>query len=224
MSPFNTIEVAPEIIAAARQGDVRAHESIFRACQRPVYTLIRRLIPRAAVADDLFQDTFVEILRSIHTYSGEGSFGGWIRSIAVSKCLMYLRSPWHRSLLWLDDDEAPKAELIAAEAGPEEGAESQADLLRALAELPALTRSVVWLHDVEGYTHPEIAQLLGRTVSFSKSQLSRAHARLRTALGPRTHTAQCADASRSTSTPSGMNRVGVLEEDPCIARLEPIRD
>lgn len=225
MSPFHTIEVAPEVIDAARLGDVRAHENIFRACQRPVYTLIRRLIPRAAVADDLFQDTFVEILRSIQSYSGEGSFGGWIRSIAVSKCLMYLRSPWHRSLLWLDDDADSSPELIAETGQPEDQADSQADLIRALADLPALTRSVVWLHDVEGYTHPEIARLLGRSVSFSKSQLSRAHARLRVVLsGPAGTTQAALHASRSTNTPPAMNRTRPLEEDPSITRLQPIRD
>ena len=58
------------------------------------------------------------------------------------------------------------------------------DLERALAALPAITRSVVWLHDVEGYTHGEIARLLGRTASFSKSQLARAHVRLRELLEP----------------------------------------
>ena len=148
-----------------------------------MYTLIRRLISRAAVADDLFQDTFVEILRSIRSYSGDGSFAGWVRSIAVSKCLMYLRSPWHRSLMSLDDDSAA-APPIALQASTDSEIEFDKDLERALAELPALTRSVVWLYDVEGYTHAEIARMLGRTVSFSKSQLARAHARLREALGP----------------------------------------
>jgi RNA polymerase sigma factor (sigma-70 family) len=64
---------------------------------KPVYTLIRRLVIRPAVAEDLLQDVFVELLRSVHTYSGAGSFVGWVKSIAVSKALMYLRSPWHRS-------------------------------------------------------------------------------------------------------------------------------
>ena len=57
------------MIRAARAGDARAHEAIYRACRRPVYTLIRRLVPRAAIAEELFQETFVEILRSIGAYS-----------------------------------------------------------------------------------------------------------------------------------------------------------
>jgi RNA polymerase sigma-70 factor (ECF subfamily) len=90
---------------------------------------------------------------------------------------MYLRSPWHRSLEWLDAD--PRhADGLAIE-GPKATADADAELERALMRLPALSRVVVWLHDVEGYTHIEIGLALGRTPSFSKSQLSRAHARLR---------------------------------------------
>ena len=74
--------------------------------------------------------------------------------------------------------------LIDAASRPDAQAQASADVERALAALPPLTRSVVWLHDVEGYTHGEIARLLGRTASFSKSQLARAHQRLRELLDP----------------------------------------
>jgi RNA polymerase sigma factor (sigma-70 family) len=195
MSHFYALNLSAEIIQAAGAGDRRAHEEIFRACRRPVYNLIRRLVPRPATADDLFQDTFVEILRNIRNYSGEGSFGGWVRSIAVSKCLMHLRSPWHRSLLWLDDDAQGAEDLMEPTAGPDALTESQADLTRALSTLPALTRSVVWLHDVEGYTHVEIARMLGRSTSFSKSQLARAHVRLRAALESKPESLPCTPVS-----------------------------
>lgn len=205
MSQFQGLSVPEDVIRSARAGDARAHETIFRICRGPVYTLIRRLIPRAAVADDLFQDTFVEILKSIHNYSGEGSFAGWVRSIAVSKCLMYLRSPWHRSLLWLEDEHETR-ELVGAQSAEAELGHD--DLSRALEELPALTRTVVWLYDVEGYTHPEIARLLGRTISFSKSQLARAHARLRSVLR-----AEPVTEARRTSSD------GVVRDTAPMARL-----
>ncbi len=99
---------------------------------------------------------------------------------------MHLRSPWHRSLLWLDaeaDDASPA--YVPIDPGPHADALADtAALERALASLPALTRSVVWLHDVEGYTHHEIGRLFGRTTAFSKSQLARAHVRLRNLLDP----------------------------------------
>jgi RNA polymerase sigma-70 factor (ECF subfamily) len=70
-----------------------------------------------------------------------------------------------------------------------------ADLERALASLPALSRTVVWLHDVEGYTHAEIGRLLGYTTSFSKSQLARAHLRLRELLDPPDESLPCMPVS-----------------------------
>lgn len=182
MSQFQSIHVPLQTIREAADGDAVAHEAIYRQCSRPIYSAIRRLIPNAATAEDIFQDVFVEILRSIGSYSGEGSFGGWVRTIAVNKCLMHLRSPWHRSLFWMDADQEAFVP-VDPHARPD-GQEITHDLERALATLPPLTRSVVWLHDVEGYKHHEIAQLLGRTTAFSKSQLARAHVRLRKLLDP----------------------------------------
>ncbi|MET0534622.1 MAG: RNA polymerase sigma factor [Steroidobacter sp.] len=197
MAHFQGIEVPVEVVRAAQGGDARAHETIYTACRRPIYTLIRRLVVRSAIADELFQETFVEVLRNIGAYSGEGAFGGWVRSIAVSKCLMYLRSPWHRSLLYLDQDDESTAPVVLLDPAtrPDAQAAASADVERALATLPALTRSVVWLHDVEGYTHGEIARLLGRTASFSKSQLARAHARLRELLEQPAGSSPCTHVS-----------------------------
>jgi RNA polymerase sigma factor (sigma-70 family) len=193
MSAFTGIEVTAEVLSAACAGDARAQETIYRSYQRPVYSLIRRLISRPAIADELFQETFIEVLRSLGSYSGEGAFGGWVRAIAVNKCLMYLRSPWHRSFAYVDTDEnEPVANLLVDEAsGPDAQVQASADVGNALATLPPLTRTVVWLHDVEGYTHGEIARLMGRTASFSKSQLARAHQRLRELLDPQSESLPC---------------------------------
>jgi RNA polymerase sigma factor (sigma-70 family) len=197
MSHFQGIEVAADVVRAAQAGEPRAQEAIYLACRRPLYTLIRRLVVRGAIADELFQETFVEVLRNIHAYSGEGAFGGWVRSIAVNKCLMYLRSPWHRSLLYLDSDESAEAPALLPDGAshPDVQAQASVDVERALAALPALTRTVVWLHDVEGYTHSEIGRLLGRTASFSKSQLARAHVRLRELLEQPAESASCTHVS-----------------------------
>ncbi|HET9446666.1 MAG TPA: RNA polymerase sigma factor [Steroidobacteraceae bacterium] len=197
MSAFAGIEVTAEVLSAACAGDARAQETIYRSYQRPVYSLIRRLISRPAIADELFQETFIEVLRSLRSYSGEGAFGGWVRAIAVNKCLMYLRSPWHRSFAYVDTDEnEPVANLLVdAASGPDVQVQASADVGNALATLPPLTRTVVWLHDVEGYTHGEIARLTGRTTSFSKSQLARAHQRLRELLDPQSESLPCTHLS-----------------------------
>jgi RNA polymerase sigma factor (sigma-70 family) len=199
MSLFHGIDLDPATIRAAADGDRCAHEAIYRNYQRPVYSLVRRLIGRPAVADEIFQEVFVEILRSIGSYTGDGSFSGWVRTIAVNKCLMHLRSPWNRGLLWLDAENDPDAPAMASlvDHAPRADAQvsAQADLERAFAKLSPLTRTVVWLHDVEGYTHTEIARALGRTTGFSKSQLARAHQRLRELLEPRTESVPCMSAS-----------------------------
>ncbi len=188
-----------EVVRAACAGDSCAYEAIYRTCQRPIYTLIRRIIPNAAIADEWLQETCIEVLRNIRAYTGEGAFGGWVRSIAVNKCLMHLRSPWRRNLLYLDADEVDPSSpaLLDPASRPDVQAEASAEVERALATLPPLTRSIVWLHDVEGYTHGEIAKSLGRSISFSKSQLARAHARLRELLDPHIESSPCTQASTS---------------------------
>jgi RNA polymerase sigma-70 factor (ECF subfamily) len=187
MSSFLDSALPPGVVARARAGDESARAEIYLAFERPVRTLTRRLVPRRAASEDLAQDTFVEVLTSLHQFDGRGSFAGWVRSIAVSKCLMHLRSPWHRRLRWLDDEALP---TVATEASG-----TDVDLERALGRLSDEARLVVWLHDVEGYTHAEIGALLGGTPSLSKSQLARAHARLRELLEPDGGHAPCLHVS-----------------------------
>jgi RNA polymerase sigma factor (sigma-70 family) len=183
MSAFLDSDLPPDAVSRAREGAADAQEAIYRAFQRPVRTLARRLVPRAAQAEDLAQDVFVEVLQSLAQFDGRGSFAGWVRAITVRKCLMHLRSPWQRGLRWVDALAPAEVDAWSARV-PAAGAGSALDLERALARLGDTARAVVWLHDVEGYTHAEIGALLGGTASLSKSQLARAHARLRELLEP----------------------------------------
>jgi RNA polymerase sigma factor (sigma-70 family) len=178
MSGFLDSDLPPETLVRARAGAVDAQEAIYRAFQRPVRTLARRLVPGVAVAEDLAQDVFVEVLTKLDQYDGRGSFAGWVRTITVNKCLMQLRSPWQRARRWLDSAIEDGGDQWQERGRPPVTGDA-VDLERALARLGDTARAVVWLHDVEGYTHAEIGRLLGGTASFSKSQLARAHARLR---------------------------------------------
>ena len=171
------ISIPESATLAARQGDERALEAVYRATAGPIYTLLRRLVRRPAIAEELLQETFVDVLEHIGGFEGRCPLAAWIRSIAVNRASMYLRSPWHRSLEWLDADPGRLEELSAHSPAADRTSEPALD--RALMRLPAITRAVVWLHDVEGYTHAEIGAALSRSPSFSKTQLSRAHARLR---------------------------------------------
>jgi len=183
MSAFLDSDLQHDTVSRAREGAADAQEAIFRAFQRPVRTLARRLVPHAAQAEDLAQDVFVEVLQSLVQFDGRGSFAGWVRAITVRKCLMHLRSPWHRSLRWVEALAPAEADALPARVA-DAGGSHALDLERALAQLGDTARAVVWLHDVEGYTHAEIGALLGGSASLSKSQLARAHARLRELLEP----------------------------------------
>lgn len=197
MTSFFDSALAPDAVPRALGGDVAAQEAIYRAFERPVFTLARRLVPQRAVAEDLAQDVFVEVLTRLGQYDGRGSFAGWVRAIAVNRCLMHLRSPWHRSRRWF---ERATTDGDAESQLPDESAREPADALdleRALARLSDTARAVVWLHDVEGYTHQEIGLLFDSSPSFSKSQLARAHDRLRVALQESGVTAPCLPLSTS---------------------------
>ena len=116
-------------------------------------------------------------------FRGEAPLGAWLRQIALTRCLMHLRSPWQRARLSLEPvDSSIEAEVMAL-VSPGYRPE-QLDLERALARLGPTARAIVWMYEVEGYSHQEIAAAFGRSESFSKSQLARAHARLRAWLEP----------------------------------------
>jgi RNA polymerase sigma-70 factor (ECF subfamily) len=164
------------VVTRARNGDRGAHAELYALYAPGVFTLARRLLASRALAEDALQETFVEVLRKIGTCRDDALIGFWIKRIAINKCLMHLRSGWasRRSA----DGEETLPLLPARVAALDE----QIALERALDELTDTARAVVWLHDVEGHTHKEIGRMMGRTASFSKSQLARAHERLRALL------------------------------------------
>ncbi|HEU5468112.1 MAG TPA: sigma-70 family RNA polymerase sigma factor [Steroidobacteraceae bacterium] len=181
MARISEIDLPAALVAAARAGEGAALEAVYAATAGAIYTLLRRLVRRPAIAEELLQETFVDVIEHIAAFEGRCPLPAWIRALAVNRALMYLRSPWHRGLEWLDKDPGGADRLPAQGAG--HSAPLDSALERALMNLPALSRAVVWLHDVEGYTHADIGFALGRTPSFSKSQLARAHRRLRDLLG-----------------------------------------
>lgn len=178
MSGFTGLRLDNATIARAQQGDSDATAALFRCFAPAVYTLALRLCQCASTADDLTQETFVAVIQGLSDFRSEASLATWIRKIAVSRCLMHLRGAWQRKAssieAFIDDIRAPDTD--------EQQINDQQRLERALSALSSQARAVVWLYDVEGYTHREIADLMGKSVSFSKSCLSRAHAELRAVL------------------------------------------
>jgi RNA polymerase sigma factor (sigma-70 family) len=181
MQRLAEIEISQADLAAARAGDVIVRAALFRQLAPPTLGIIRRLVNHHAMAEDLLQDTLMAVFEHLADFRGEAPFGIWVRSIAVSRCLMAFRSPWHRARVALESF-AEDARPWPVE--PEGRTSDLIDLERALARLSPVTRAVVWLYDVEGWSHEEIAKGFDRSVSFSKSQLARGHARLRNDLSP----------------------------------------
>lgn len=173
MDAFRAAELEA-VLPLLRAGDPVAQEALYRAFEAPAYNLVRRICRTTEDAEDVLQETFLEVFRSIGRFRGDGSLWGWIRTVASSKALMRLRRNRYRDTDELVEDVAPVRREDTA---------LRMDLEAALERLSPTARAVVWLHDVEGYTHEEIAGMMDRSVSFSKSQLARAHARLRIWLG-----------------------------------------
>jgi RNA polymerase sigma-70 factor (ECF subfamily) len=173
------IEIPEDLLRKACAGDEAAQVALYTATAPATFALIRRLIANRTIAEDLFQDTMMALFLRLPEFRGEAPLGAWLRQIAVSKCLMFLRSPWHRARLHLEiGGDAEMAHGLSALIAPAPSPECF-DIERALAGLSPTARAVVWLFEVEGYSHEEIARSFGRSTSFSKSQLARAHARLR---------------------------------------------
>jgi RNA polymerase sigma-70 factor (ECF subfamily) len=191
VSRLADIPIPAELIERARGADEAAQAAIYRAVGPAVFALIRRLVGNRAVAEDLFQDTMMALFQRIGDFRGEAPLGAWLRQIAVTRCLMYLRSPWHRARLhWESGDEEAPPRSAMLPVTPATSTDAL-DVERALASLTPVGRAVVWLFEVEGYSHEEIARLFGRSVSFSKSQLARALARLRFGLAPQEDRGAC---------------------------------
>ncbi len=142
-----------------------------------VYTVVRRLAGDDDLAADLAQDAWCNAFQKIRGFRGDAAFGTWVHRIAVNTALTRLRQTSRRRDLEQAFD--ARATLGNPDRWPASAAAERVTVQRALDMLPEGYRSVLWLHDVEGFTHEEIGARLGIAVGTSKSQLSKARARLR---------------------------------------------
>ncbi len=178
MTRLVEITVPDEVRERACAGEEGARQLIYAAVAPATFALIRRLVGNRSASEDVFQDTMMMLFDRLGEFRQEAPLGAWLRQIAISRSLMYLRSPWRRVRLCLEgsiETQAPPGTWPTTAALPPEAI----DLERALATLAPTARAVVWMYEVEGYSHAEIAEAFGRSVSFSKSQLARAHLKLR---------------------------------------------
>jgi RNA polymerase sigma factor (sigma-70 family) len=172
------IDVPASLLARARLGEAAAFEQLYRWFERPVFTLALRLTGRREEAQDVLQDTMLKLFDKVAEFRGDSPFWGWLRQIAVNEALMTLRRRGRLSA----EGEFDETDFIDQAVMLPPRAADAAILGKALDQLPDATRSVLWLYHAEGYTHEEIAGAMGKSLSFSKSQLSRGTRKLRALL------------------------------------------
>ena len=159
------------ILARAQRGDMAAFEEIYRRYGRACFQLALRLAGQRQPAEDLVHEAFLKMMDTITSYRGEAPFGAWFKRLTANTGIDWLRRQRHRA----DTDVEAMFEQTAA-AGHDTAGLVDADSL--LAQLPPRARAIVVLHELEGYTHAELAALFGQSESYSKSILARALKRL----------------------------------------------
>jgi RNA polymerase sigma-70 factor (ECF subfamily) len=172
-----------EAIARAKQGDATAFKVLYDLHKRRVYSLCLRMTQNTATAEDLTQEAFLQLFRKIGTFRGESAFSTWLHRMSVNVVLMQLRKK-NLPIVPIDDTtEGDEEGTNRKEPGaPDErltGSIDRLRLQRAVDELPPGYRTIFVLHDVEGYEHNEIAEMVGCSIGNSKSQLHKARLKLR---------------------------------------------
>jgi len=177
-----------EAIEGAKQGDAESFEVLYGLHKRRVYSLCLRMTGHAAEAEDLTQEAFLQLYRKIATFRGESAFSTWLHRLSVNVVLMHLRK---KGLLEVSLDETlePHSENSPRkDVGIRDkvlaGSIDRINLQRSIESLPPGYRIAFVLHDVEGYEHNEIAEMMGCSIGNSKSQLHKARMKLRELVKP----------------------------------------
>ncbi len=161
------------LVRLAQFGDMTAFEALYRRTATRVHALCLRMTADPALADECCQRTYVRAWEQLHTFRGDASLTTWLHRIAVNQVLMHRRTDTRRQARILPMSRPPDPQ------GRPPAEAAFVDLERALVRLPERARAVFVLHDVEGYRHAEVANMLGITVGTSKAQLHRARRLLR---------------------------------------------
>jgi RNA polymerase sigma-70 factor (ECF subfamily) len=172
------------LVKRVKKGDPASFELLYRSHKRRVYSLCLRMAGDPAIAEELTQEAFLLVFRRISTFRGDSAFSTWLHRLTVNVALMYLRHQKSRgpetSLDAMEsyDGDEPREVFGAPDPALLKSVDRIA-LTNAINELPPGYRVILVLHDIEGYEHNEIAELLGCSVGNTKSQLHKARLKLR---------------------------------------------
>lgn len=176
-----------EVIAKAQLGDERCFEALYAQHKRRVFSLCLRMTGNnQSQAEDFTQEAFLQLFRKIGSFRGESAFSTWLHRLSVNIVLMQFRKKGLAEIS-LDEtldtpDEDKRTREIAIRDKVLHGTIDRITLQRAIDDLPPGYRIIFVLHDIEGYEHNEIAEMLGCSIGNSKSQLHKARMKLRTFL------------------------------------------
>ncbi|TXB63283.1 RNA polymerase sigma factor [Phaeodactylibacter luteus] len=169
-----------DIVEKCKRGNRRAQFELYKLYSNAMYNVCLRMLRHEQDAEDLLQNSFVDVFTKLHTFRYQASIGAWIKRIVVNNCINHLK----RNRLRLEELEEEHAKETAPEpeGGNHQGVATKAEIERirkAVLQLPDGYRVVFTLYAFEGYDHKEIADILGVSEATSKSQYSRARQKLR---------------------------------------------
>lgn len=161
------------LVERCRNNNRRAQLKLYERYAKAMYNICFRMLNVEADAEDVMQEAFIKAFAKMDAYSGDVTFGAWLKRIMVNQCIDQLKK---KKRLEFREELPAVAEQPTAE---QEGKMNVKEVMNALQELPDKYRTVFSLYYLEGYDHDEIAQIIGITSGLSRSQLSRAKSRLR---------------------------------------------
>jgi RNA polymerase sigma-70 factor (ECF subfamily) len=190
------------LVRRAQRGDEQAFATLYQLHKKRVYAVCLQMTKDVADAEDLTQDAFLQVFRSVNSFRGDSAFSTWLYRIAVNTVLMKLRRRKSPPLLSLDEPVSPDSPSLKREVGKADpslsGAVDRIALRRAVEDLPAGCRQIFDLHEVEGYQHHEIAEILQCSVGNSKSQLHKAKLKMRDVLFPKKRATRTSNGNEAT--------------------------
>jgi RNA polymerase sigma-70 factor, ECF subfamily len=184
-------ERSPErtLVQRAQDGDEGAFATLFEQHKRRVYSVCLLMTKDVAEAEDLTQEAFLQVFRTIGSFRGDSAFSTWLYRVAVNTVLMKLRRQKTKAAVSLSEPVSPDSPALSHDIGTADlsltGTVDRIAILRAIETLPQGCRTIFALHEIEGYQHHEIADLLHCSIGNSKSQLHKAKTKMRDLLFPK---------------------------------------
>src|SRR5713101_5867484 len=195
-----------KLVKRAQAGDEQAFATLFQQHKNRVYSVCLLMTKDVAEAEDLAQEAFLQVFRSVGSFRGDSAFSTWLYRVAVNTVLMKLRRRKAPPIVSLDEpvsSDSPSLRRDVGKADPRlSGAIDRIALRRAMQELPEGCRQIFALHEVQGYQHHEIARMLDCSVGNSKSQLHKAKMKMRDLLFPKRRILRRASANQVSESSS----------------------